>query len=194
MGGLIVIVLACGGCGDDGVDAASPEAGTADAQPGGEGRDAGTQGGLAPGDAGLGAQDAAADAAAAPLPSPVPYANPVLAADFPDPTVIRGADKKLYAFATGGLIQRASSPDLVHWKVMSNAMATKPSWASTKNNFWAPHVVAHGGTYYLYFSAEQNAGTGSFCIGVATATGPDQPFVDVGAPIVCGASFVNIDP
>ena len=130
----------------------------------------------------------------APLPPPVPYSNPVLAVDFADPAVIRGADRKLYAFATGGLIQRASSPDLVHWQVLGNALAAKPVWASAKNSFWAPHVIAHGGTYYLYFSAEQNAGSGSFCIGVATASAPDQPFVDVGAPIVCGNSFVHIDP
>lgn len=129
-----------------------------------------------------------------PLPPPVPYTNPVLAIDFADPALVRAGDRKLYAFATGGLIQRARSSDLVHWETLGNAMAAKPSWASTKNAFWAPHVTEHGGTYYLYFSAERNEGTGSFCIGVATAKGADQTFVDVGAPIVCGASFVNIDP
>lgn len=142
-------------------------------------------------DGGLAAPDASGEA---PLPPPVPYANPVLAHDFADPTVIRGKDRKLYAFATGGLIQRAESTDLVHWKTIGDALAAKPSWASAKNAFWAPHVVEHAGTYFLYFSAEQNAGTGSFCVGVAKASGPDQPFVDTGTPIVCGPSFVNIDP
>ncbi len=118
----------------------------------------------------------------------------MLGSDFADPAVIRGTDRKLYAFATGGLIQRARSADLVHWQVMGNALAAKPTWASAKNNFWAPHVVQHGATFYLYFSAEQNAGSGSFCIGVATAPAADAPFTDVGAPIVCGASFANIDP
>jgi arabinan endo-1,5-alpha-L-arabinosidase len=128
------------------------------------------------------------------VPPPATYQNPVLETDFADPAVIRAADRTFYAFATGGLIQRARSKDLVHWTHLGNSLAAKPSWASAKNAFWAPHVSAHDGTYYLYFSAEQNAGTGSFCIGVATAKGPEEPFVDVGAPIVCGASFVNIDP
>lgn len=143
--------------------------------------------------AGVDTTDASADAAA-PLPPPVPYTNPVLGVDFADPAVIRANDRYVYAFATGGLIQRARSADLVHWQMMPNAMAVKPSWASAKNAFWAPHVTEHGGTYYLYFSAERNEGSGSFCIGVATAPSADAAFVDVGAPIVCGASFVNIDP
>jgi arabinan endo-1,5-alpha-L-arabinosidase len=136
-----------------------------------------------------------ADAAPPDVPSaPITYANPVLAQDFPDPTVIRGSDRQFYAFATGGLLQRAKSSDLVHWTVIGNALSAKPSWASAKNNFWAPHVVEHDGTYYLYFSAEQNEGSGSFCVGVATSKSADGAFVDAGAPIVCGASFVNIDP
>lgn len=130
----------------------------------------------------------------APLPPPVPYTNPVYGVDFADPAVIRGKDRKLYAFATGGLIQRARSTDLVHWQGIGNALVAKPSWASNKNNFWAPHVSEHGGTYYLYFSAEQNAGSGSFCIGVATGSAPDAPFTDSGQPIACGPSFANIDP
>lgn len=184
---LLVLAMAGRGCSDAANDAAPTEA---TAQPPTDITDAGN-GPRDPRDAGEQAPDAANDAA---LPAPVPYENPVLAQDFADPTVIRGADRKLYAFATGGTIQRAWSTDLVHWKMLGNAMPAKPTWANAKNAFWAPHVVEHGGTYYLYFSAEQNAGTGSFCIGVATAKGPDQPFVDVGTPIVCGPSFVHIDP
>jgi arabinan endo-1,5-alpha-L-arabinosidase len=86
------------------------------------------------------------------------------------------------------------SADLVHWTKIDDALATKPAWASMKDAFWAPHVVEHDGTYFLYYSAEQNAGTKSFCIGAATAKGADGPFVDAGAPIVCGPSFVHIDP
>lgn len=170
-----------------------PEGSAGGASSGGNGAGASGERDAAPpdGDAAAHTMEAGADAA---LPPPVPYANPVLNADFPDPTVIRGADRKLYAFATGGLIQRAKSVDLVHWQGIGDAMASKPSWANMKNFFWAPHVVEHGGTYYLYFAAEQNAGTGSMCIGVATATAPDATFTDVGAPIVCGPGFGNIDP
>jgi arabinan endo-1,5-alpha-L-arabinosidase len=188
----LLLALAAHGCSDsnDGEEpdplAAGLDAGRdARRNEGGTPGDTTTDGGTEPGD------EAGADAA---LPPPVPYANPVLAGDFPDPAVIRAKNRKFYAFATGGTIQRAESTDLVHWTRIGNAMPAKPTWASNKGNFWAPHIVEHDGTSYLYFSAEQNAGTGSFCIGVATSTGPDQPFVDVGQPIVCGASFVNIDP
>ncbi len=122
------------------------------------------------------------------------FTNPVLARDFADPAIVRAKDGTFYAYATGGLIQRARSRDLVTWEYLGNTLAAKPTWANQKNAFWAPDVSEHGGRYYLYFSAEQNAGTGSFCIGVATADAPDAAFQDVGAPIVCGASFVNIDP
>ena len=182
----IVLALSSRGCITDTAEASPPTE-----QLDGDGGARGSDGGAA--------EDAAADAdATAPVPEEppvsVPYENPVLAIDFPDPTVIRGVDRKFYAFATGGRIQRAVSSDLVHWKTIDNALAAKPTWASMKNAFWAPHVVEHGGTYYLYFSAERNAGTGSFCIGVATAKGPEQPFVDAGKPVVCGPSFVHIDP
>lgn len=188
----IVLSLSAWGC--SGADEATPSPETLTDEggvgPGGGPDPSGTDaGGAGPSDA-----DAGRDAAPGPLPPPVPYTNPVLASDFPDPTIIRGKDRKFYAFATGGIVQRAVSTDLVHWTKTGSAMSAKPKWASNKPNFWAPHIAEHGGTYYLYFSAEQNAGTGSFCIGVATAKGPNLPFVDVGAPIVCGASFVNIDP
>lgn len=192
---LMVLASCAVGCTDSGGDAPSPSmtdpAAVMDGGAGGVTGHTANRGDA--GDGGTPASDGGDAGPTGPLP-PVPYANPVLAADFPDPTVIRGADRKLYAYATGGLIQRARSTDLVHWTVIGNALAAKPSWANTKNAFWAPHVVEHGGTYYLYFSAEQNAGSGSFCIGVATAPAPDAPFVDVGAPIACGPSFANIDP
>jgi arabinan endo-1,5-alpha-L-arabinosidase len=186
--------LSTRGCSEAG-NGNAPESSIAPTRPGGssdgEGNGSGERdAGALDGDAAAHTMEAGADAA---LPPPVPYANPVLDADFPDPTVIRGADKKLYAFATGGLIQRAKSVDLVHWQKIGDAMASKPSWANMKNFFWAPHVVEHGGTFYLYFAAEQNAGSGSMCIGVATATAPDATFADVGAPIVCGPGFANID-
>ena len=62
---------------------------------------------------------------AAPLaqaPVAATFANPVLDADFPDPTVIRAPDGSYYAYATQTErdgkwvnIQVARSADLVHW-------------------------------------------------------------------------------
>lgn len=133
------------------------------------------------------------------------YANPVLDADFPDPTVIRAADGMFYAYGTQGdrdgrtlNIQVARSAELTRWEHLGDALPTKPAWASRTQDFWAPHVSEHDGRYYLYFSAKPDAAlsdtTRGLCLAVATATRPEGPFTDSGQPLQCGPSFVNIDP
>jgi len=133
------------------------------------------------------------------------YSNPVLDVDFPDPTVIRAADGAYYAYGTqterdGAMlnIQVARSADLARWETIGDALPAKPAWASRTQDFWAPHVSEHGGTYYLYFSAKPDAAisdtTRGLCLAVATSTRPEGPFVDRGEPLQCGSGFVNIDP
>ncbi|HEX2092946.1 MAG TPA: family 43 glycosylhydrolase, partial [Longimicrobiaceae bacterium] len=135
----------------------------------------------------------------------VPYTNPVLDADFPDPTVIRASDGMYYAYATQGErdgtpvnLQVARSRDLVEWERLGDALPTKPRWASRTQDFWAPHVSEHDGTFYLYYSAKPDAAlsdtTRGLCLAVATARRPEGPFVDRGEPLQCGPGFVNIDP
>lgn len=143
---------------------------------------------------------------AAPLaPPPATFANPVLDADFPDPTVIRAADGFYYAYATQGQrdgkmanIQVARSSDLVRWQQLGDALPAKPAWASQTQDFWAPHVLGDGGRYFLYYSAKPDAALKDnkkgLCLAVATASSPAGPFVDMGRPLKCGESFGNIDP
>lgn len=143
---------------------------------------------------------------AAPLATaPATYANPVLDADFPDPTVIRAADGFYYGYATQTQrdgkwvnLQVARSPDLVRWRRLGDALPTKPVWASQTQDFWAPHVLDDGRRYFLYYSAKPDAALKDdkkgLCLAVATATSPAGPFVDIGRPLKCGTSFVNIDP
>ena len=133
------------------------------------------------------------------------YSNPVLDTDFPDPAVLRAPDGLYYAYATqteraGRWInlQVARSPDLVRWELVGDALPSKPSWASKTQDFWAPHVIRDGDTYYLYYSAKPDAALADdkrgLCLGVATAGSPLGPFVDKGQPLQCGDGFVNIDP
>jgi arabinan endo-1,5-alpha-L-arabinosidase len=134
------------------------------------------------------------------------YENPVIDADFPDPAVLRAADGFYYVYATqsagadGGMvnIQVARSRDLVGWERLGDALPVKPDWASRTQDFWAPHVVEHGGTYYLYYSAKPDAALTDekkgLCLAVATARRPEGPFTDSGRPLQCGPGFVNIDP
>ena len=143
-----------------------------------------------------------AGCATAPRPSASTYLNPVIDADFPDPTVIRGPDG-YYGYATQTQrdgkwinIQLARSPDLVHWQYLGDALPAKPGWASTTQDFWAPHVIRDGRRYLMYFSAKPDTSDErhGLCLGVATANSPFGPFVDMGHPLQCGEGFVNIDP
>lgn len=139
------------------------------------------------------------------------YANPVFDADFPDPTVVRAPDGQYYAYATQSVVPRADgagrdtvnmqllrSADLVHWARLGDALPVRPPWASRTRNFWAPHVSTHAGRWYLYYSAQPDTAlrdtTQGLCLAVATASRPEGPFTDIGRPLRCGASFVNIDP
>ena len=134
--------------------------------------------------------------------APATYANPVYDADFPDPAVLQ-ADGYYYAYATQGgepmhNLQVARSRNLVDWERLGDALPAKPSWASRTQDFWAPHVSAHDGRYYLYYSAKPDAAledtSRGLCLAVATADRPEGPFTDSGRPLQCGPGFVNIDP
>jgi len=129
------------------------------------------------------------------------YTNPVYKADFADPTVIRSHDGSFYAYGTNTSvagkfynIQVAKSPDLIHWEVIRDALTKEPSWAD--RDFWAPHVLydKERHLYYMYYSGESPDDKIGKCIGVAISHYPEGPFEDVGKPLVCGESFINIDP
>jgi len=131
------------------------------------------------------------------------FANPVIDADFPDPTVIKAPDGLYYAYATQTQrdgrwvnIQVARSTDLARWDYLGEALPAKPKWASKTQDFWAPHVQRDGARYIMYFSAKPDTSDErhGLCLAVATATSPLGPFVAMGHPLKCGEGFVNIDP
>lgn len=133
----------------------------------------------------------------------VPGAGPRIAidSDFPDPALLRAADGYYYVHATQGNghnIQVARSRDLADWQRLPDALPVKPAWAASTQDFWAPHVSAHDGRYYLYYSAKPDAAptdaTRGLCLAVAIADRPEGPFTDIGKPLLCGEGFVNIDP
>src|SRR5690349_16584 len=126
------------------------------------------------------------------------FTNPVLTRDFPDPFVLKAGDR-YYAYATNGAgknIQRATSPDLVHWSVQGDAMPALPSWAQIGGNFvWAPEVIPVGGKYVMYYTARDKA-SDKQCVGVAVSDTPDGRFKDSNDhPLVCQADQGGtIDP
>ncbi len=126
--------------------------------------------------------------------------NPVLNQSFPDPTVIR-VEGKYYAYATNTGANKkwmnipvAVSTDLQHWNVVGDALSKKPTWAN--KDFWAPHVLYDSSIkkFVLFYSGESISDSIGKCLGVAFADNPEGPFVDKGTPLICGETFVNIDP
>jgi arabinan endo-1,5-alpha-L-arabinosidase len=131
------------------------------------------------------------------------YQNPVLDADFPDPSVLRAPDGYYYAYATqtkreGKILnfQVARSLDLITWEYLGEALPEKPTWAANSQRFWAPDVSRHpDGRYLMYYSAQPNDPEVGLDLGVAIAERPEGPFRDMGQPLLTGGpGFENIDP
>lgn len=129
------------------------------------------------------------------------YNNPLINADFPDPSVIFVPGEGYYAYATHdessptiNNIQLSKSDDLVHWSEPVGALAEPPSWAKTCNKFWAPQVVKVGNQYRLYFAAEPDTKNG-MCLALAVSSEP-HGFTDIGKPLaqIPGSDYRMIDP
>ena len=102
-----------------------------------------------------------------------------------------------YAYATNsvaGNIQIISSSDLTHWTSVGNALPSLPGWAKP-NETWAPSVARVNGTYLMYYTADF-APSGTQCVSVASASGPQGPFIDNSVlPLECQQSLGgSIDP
>ena len=120
------------------------------------------------------------------------YSNPVYTGNMPDPDVIR-VDDDYYAFGTTGdtrltdgrIFRVLKSTDLIHWKELGGAL--EPPTPSPKVQYWAPEVVHHEGTFYLYYSSGTLPDL-HFGIRVATSKRPEGPYVDLGTPLQDGQS------
>lgn len=116
------------------------------------------------------------------------YTNPVMAGDYPDPTVIRVGQDYWAMVTTGGWAPHFSilhSQDLVNWRVAGAVFQKPPAWV--KGDFWAPELIEDKGRYFVYYTARRNDGPkkrGTLCVAVATAPAPAGPYTDHGA-LVC---------
>ncbi|MEU4390233.1 arabinan endo-1,5-alpha-L-arabinosidase [Kribbella sp. NPDC023855] len=114
-------------------------------------------------------------------------AVPVLSGDLRthDPALIQdGSD--WYVFSTGdpavagGTVQVRRSTDGKHWTSAGTVFNSIPAWLRTEvpgvSNLWAPEIIKHAGTFYLYYSAS-TFGSNRSAIALATNTtlNPNDP-------------------
>jgi arabinan endo-1,5-alpha-L-arabinosidase len=88
-----------------------------------------------------------------------------------DPVMIK-QDDTYYIFNTGKGIHVKSSKDLKNWKEEKPVFANTPDWVTKMipkfdGNIWAPDIIFHNGTYYLYYSVS-SFGRNNSAIAVAT--------------------------
>jgi beta-xylosidase len=114
------------------------------------------------------------------------YTNPVIAGDFPDPSVIRVGDD-YWTTATSGewapVFLLLHSRDLVHWEARGAVFPNRPAWAA--RNFWAPELQQIGNRFFVYYTARMKGGP--LCVAVASADKPEGPYTDHGQ-LVCQAA------
>ena len=124
------------------------------------------------------------------------YTNPVYAGQFPDPFVLR-YQRRYYAFGTTGqgrtadgrIFSLLTSSNLVNWKNAGGAL-TPPAGAEGAD-FWAPEVVHHKGTFYMYYSMGGGAiaATVGHRLHVATSKKAEGPYTQVALLDVPASKF-----
>lgn len=150
---------------------------------------------------------------ASPGAAPAPEERPAdLTGDFftHDPGLVKGEDgDPWFVYSTGngqvadGNIQVRRSDDGVDWEYAGEVWQEKPAWLEAAvpgvDNLWAPELIRHDGTWYLYYSAS-TFGKNRSVIALATNTtldpaDPAYEWVDRGQVISSeGERFNAIDP
>jgi xylan 1,4-beta-xylosidase len=119
------------------------------------------------------------------------YRNPVMAGDYPDPSVIR-VGTEYWAVATssewGPQFPLLLSRDLINWQQVGNVFMKRPEWSVA--NYWAPEIAERNGRIYVYYVARKKGGP--LAVAVATADKPSGPYKDHGVLVAQDAG--SIDP
>ncbi|UOQ52726.1 family 43 glycosylhydrolase [Hymenobacter cellulosivorans] len=106
--------------------------------------------------------------------------NPVLAGDFPDPSITKVGDT-YWATATssnwGPAFPLLQSTNLIDWKLVGHVFPKElPAWADYY--FWAPEISQEGNKTYIYYTAHKKGG--NLAVGIASADRPEGPYTDHG--------------
>ncbi|MGH9602771.1 MAG: family 43 glycosylhydrolase, partial [Terriglobales bacterium] len=122
--------------------------------------------------------------AASTAPDVVIYTNPVLAGDFPDPSVIRVGDEYWAATTSSEWAPHfplLRSRDLVNWQLAGHVFPSgPPRWSA--GSYRSPEITQHNGRFFIYYTARQRGRP--LCVAVASSNQPAGPYLDHG-PLVC---------
>lgn len=99
--------------------------------------------------------------------------NPVINANFPDPSILQDSDGTWYTFGTnsgGHNVQVAKATSVAGpWTVLDlDLLPVVGSW-SNGADVWAPDIRKIGDKYVLYYTAVDSQQTTHHCIGTATS-------------------------
>lgn len=114
--------------------------------------------------------------------------EPILNHDFPDPSIIKGADA-WYAVATASgsvrvQVAKASDPS-GPWALLSQDLFTNAGAWTNGKDIWAPDIrEVDNGTYVMYYTAQLSNST-RHCLGVATANAILGPWTTNDEPWHC---------
>jgi beta-xylosidase len=119
------------------------------------------------------------------------YRNPVIAGDFPDPTLVR-VGNDYYAAGTSGdyapVFPLYHSGDLINWNMIGHIFNEPPAWI--QGDCWAPELFHDNGRYFVYYTARKKE-NGVSCIGVATTADITKGFDDHGVIIEWGREAID---
>lgn len=109
------------------------------------------------------------------------FANPVIAADYSDPEVIRVGDKYYLTCSEFHFmgIPILVSDDMVNWELLTQVYTSMDGY-DTVNRYgdgsWAPALRYHDGRFYLYFCTPND---GLFMTSAENPAGPWEPLHQV---------------
>lgn len=109
------------------------------------------------------------------------FANPVLAADYSDPDVIRVGDKYYMTCSEFHFmgIPILVSDDMVNWRILTQVYTSMEGYDEVNrygDGSWAPALRYHDGRFYLYFCTPND---GLFMTSAEDAAGPWEPLYQV---------------
>jgi beta-xylosidase len=117
------------------------------------------------------------------------FTNPVYRGDAPDPQAFRVGESwyLVHTNAGGANVPMLTSPDLVTWRPVGDALPRLPAWADPGKT-WAPEVIPLASDRYVMYPTVADRASGRQCIARAVASRPAGPYADSAAsPLACQA-------